>query len=197
MQQRSEETRARILTAAQQVFARGGYDATPVDAICQAAGVSKGAFYHHFPSKQAVFLCLLENWLADLEPRLAELSSGAGDVPAALVRMSALFDHIFASGSGQLPMFLEFWVQSSRDPLVWQATIAPYHRFQALFAAILQTGIDHTDFRRVDSQTASRVLMALAIGLIVQGLFDPTAADWPSVGREGIQILADGLRRSP
>ncbi len=197
MQQRSEETRSRILSSAQQAFARSGYDAASVNDICRSAGVSKGAFYHHFPAKQAVFLCLLENWLSDLEPRLAELSTGAQDVPAALVQMSAVFEHIFASGSGRLPMFLEFWVQSSRDPAVWEATIAPYHRFQALFAAILQTGIDQGHLRRTGSQTASRVLMALAIGVIVQGLFDPSAADWPSIGREGIQILADGLRRPP
>ena len=55
-QQRSEETRARILAAALDRFARYGYDATGVAEICRAAGVSKGAFYHHFPSKQAAFL---------------------------------------------------------------------------------------------------------------------------------------------
>jgi len=62
MQQRSEETRKHILEAAQRLFSAKGYDATGVAEICQAAGVSKGAFYHHFLTKQAVFLVLLENW---------------------------------------------------------------------------------------------------------------------------------------
>jgi len=51
MQQRSEETRARILDAAIRRFAIAGYDAASVEDICTEAGVSKGAFYHHFPTK--------------------------------------------------------------------------------------------------------------------------------------------------
>ena len=64
MQTRSQETKNQILGAAYQLFSQSGYDATGVAEICQAAGVSKGAFYYHFPSKQAVFLELMDNWLA-------------------------------------------------------------------------------------------------------------------------------------
>ena len=67
MQQRSMETRKRILDAAQSLFSQSGYDATGVAEICRAAGVSKGAFYHHFPSKQAIFLELLDGWLSRLD----------------------------------------------------------------------------------------------------------------------------------
>ena len=50
-QKRGEETRSRILDAAQGCFVQHGYDATGVAEICRSAGLSKGAFYHHFPSK--------------------------------------------------------------------------------------------------------------------------------------------------
>ena len=66
-QLRSTETQERILSAAETAFASQGYDGTSVSAICEAAGVSKGAFYHHFDSKQAVFLQLLDRWLAGME----------------------------------------------------------------------------------------------------------------------------------
>ena len=58
-QQRSEETRARLLEAAEACFSESGYDGTGVAKICRRAGVSKGAFYHHFETKQAIFLELL------------------------------------------------------------------------------------------------------------------------------------------
>lgn len=48
MQARGEETRSRILHSALSLFGRQGYDATGVAGICEAAAVSKGAFYHHF-----------------------------------------------------------------------------------------------------------------------------------------------------
>jgi AcrR family transcriptional regulator len=50
-QQRGEETHARILEAAAACFGQHGYDAVGVAEICRQANVTKGAFYHHFPSK--------------------------------------------------------------------------------------------------------------------------------------------------
>ena len=128
MQQRSEETRARILQVAQQLFASTGYDATGVAEICKTAGVSKGAFYHHFPSKQTVFMALLENWLVMLDAQMASLLAGSGSVADGLVRTAGVTSLVFQSASGQLPMFLEFWRASSHDPLIWQATVGPFRR---------------------------------------------------------------------
>jgi AcrR family transcriptional regulator len=76
MQHRSAETRSHILEAAQRLFSLNGYDATGLAEICQAAGASKVAFYHHFPTKQAVFLELLENWLKVLDAGLAASQPG-------------------------------------------------------------------------------------------------------------------------
>jgi TetR/AcrR family transcriptional repressor of nem operon len=46
------DARTRLLDAAMQVIRAQGYSATTVDDICQAAGLTKGAFFHHFESKQ-------------------------------------------------------------------------------------------------------------------------------------------------
>jgi len=48
----SGETRQRILVAAMQQIRTRGYSATKVDDICAAAGITKGAFFHHFSSKE-------------------------------------------------------------------------------------------------------------------------------------------------
>lgn len=194
MQQRSEETREHILQAAEQLFAQNGYDATGVAQICAAAQVSKGAFYHHFPSKQAVFLTLLENWLSGLEPQIEAFVRQEESIPGALLQMTAIFEQVFTAGKGQLPMFLEFWVQASRDPAVWQVTIAPYYRYVERFAAILQRGMQAGSLRSADSGAAARMVMALAIGMIVQGLFDPEGADWQQVSKQGFATLIAGMQ---
>jgi TetR/AcrR family transcriptional repressor of nem operon len=46
------DARSRLLDAAMQVLREQGYSATTVDDICGAAGVTKGAFFHHFKSKE-------------------------------------------------------------------------------------------------------------------------------------------------
>ncbi len=61
-------TRDRILDAALEVFARKGYHRASVDDIVRASGTSTGAVYHHFTTKEAVFLALVD----DFATRLAE-----------------------------------------------------------------------------------------------------------------------------
>lgn len=58
---RAQETRQLILDAAYLLFARQGYGQTSVDSILAEAGISKGAFYHHFESKEELFRALLND----------------------------------------------------------------------------------------------------------------------------------------
>ncbi len=195
MQQRSEETRTHILQSSLALFSKNGYDATGVAEICHAAGVSKGAFYHHFPSKQAVFQALLEQWLAGLNTRMDTLLAAAPDVPAGLVGMAEMAGPVFKDAANQLPMFLEFWTQSSRDPALWETAIAPYRHFQELFTGVVQAGISQGALRPVDPQAAARTLVAVAIGITLQGVMDPHGAAWDQVARQAIQLTLEGLLR--
>jgi AcrR family transcriptional regulator len=57
--QRREQTRARLLDAAHEVFSEVGMDAASVEAICERAGFTRGAFYSNFESKDELFLALV------------------------------------------------------------------------------------------------------------------------------------------
>lgn len=197
MQHRSEETRHHILEASQRLFSLNGYDATGVAEICQAAGVSKGAFYHHFPSKQEVFLTLLENWLEMLDNGLKAISQGAQDVPHILLQMTELLPGVFQAADGRLPMFLEYWLQASRDEAIWKATIAPYRRYQEFFMKLVKQGIQEGSFREVDPRIAAQTIVALAMGLLLQGLLNPHGADWPQVIQECLRLFMGSLTHLP
>lgn len=60
-----------ILRAARGLFAEAGFEATSIDDIASRAGVAKGAVYHHFRSKEAVFVAVLEAVQAGLASDLA------------------------------------------------------------------------------------------------------------------------------
>jgi AcrR family transcriptional regulator len=193
MQQRSEETRGRILEAALNHFSASGYNAASVDEICAEAGVSKGAFYHHFPTKQAVFLALLEDWLETIDSGMESLRQES--VPQTLLQLTNLLPVIFAEADNHLPMFLEYWIQASRDETIWQATISPYRRYQDLFARLIEKGVAEGTLKPVDPQAAAQVILSLAVGLFLQGVLDPQGADWQKVARESLQIVMNGLAK--
>ena len=66
------DTRTRILEAAVQVFAQKGYHETRVDDIVAESKTSKGSVYFYFPSKQDIFLGLIDTFSGLLESRLSE-----------------------------------------------------------------------------------------------------------------------------
>jgi len=69
--EKSQRSKERILEAALGLFSSQGYRATSVRDIAEAAGVSTGNVYHHFPDKEALFLTLLDQyWTAIEDPEL-------------------------------------------------------------------------------------------------------------------------------
>jgi AcrR family transcriptional regulator len=192
-QQRAEETRSRILDAAVRKFSLAGYDNASVDDICSDAGVSKGAFYHHFPTKQAVFLALMQGWLGVIDMDMESVR--AGTVPETLVMMTNLLPGVFATAEDRLPMFLEFWLQASRDENVWKAVIAPYRHYQEFFSKLIQDGVKEGSLKPVDSQVAAQLVVSMAVGLVLQGVIDPHGADWEKTARTSMQILMNGLAK--
>src|ERR1044071_1002706 len=191
MQQRSEETRGRIMDSAIKLFSKRGYNKASVDDICAEAGVSKGAFYHHFESKQALFLALLDRWLQTIDQAID--ASRDKTAPETFMQMSEAFPYIFETAGNGLPMFLEFWLQASRDKTIWDASIAPYRRYHKYFTSLIKKGVEEGSFVEVDPELASRMIVATAMGLLLQSLLDPKGAKWEKVARESTNLLVNSL----
>ena len=191
MQQRSEETRAKIMEAAIKLFSKRGYNKASVDEICEEAGISKGAFYHHFKSKQALFLALLDGWLQFVDNAIETTKDKT--VPETFMQMTEAFPFIFETADENLPMFLEFWLQASRDKKIWEAGIAPYRRYHKYFTSLIKKGVDEGSFVEVDPELASRMIVSTAMGLLLQSLLDPKGADWEKVARESTNMLVSSL----
>jgi AcrR family transcriptional regulator len=79
---RSAATIRRILDTARELFATQGYEAVSIDMIAAAAGLTKGACYHHFASKQDLFEHLIDEVQATIAARLDELAAGSRGPPS-------------------------------------------------------------------------------------------------------------------
>lgn len=193
MQQRSEETRARILESSIKLFSNRGFNAASVDDICEEAGVSKGAFYHHFETKQTLFLTLLDGWLQTIDNAIE--ASKDKNAPETFMQMTEAFPYMFGTAGEGLPMFLEFWLHASRDEKIWQASIAPYRRYHKYFTSLIKKGVDEGSFVDVDPELTARMIVAMAMGLLLQSLLDPKGAKWEKVAREITTMMMDTLLR--
>ena len=184
-----------ILAAAESCFAQAGYDGSSVARICQEAGVSKGAFYHHFDSKQAVFLALLHRWLALMDGQMDRLDEGTAEVPGRLLAMTGILDQLLRVPQTQLMIYLEYLNRAARDPQIWETTIQPYHQYREAISRLVESGTAEGSLREVDPKTASVIVIAMAMGLLIQGYVDPHGADWDKVAQEGMGLIIDGLKR--
>ena len=194
-QERALQTRAAILDAAQICFAQNGFDATGVAEICQQAELSKGAFYHHFPSKQAVYLELLHQWLADFDQGLITLRERVEDVPTALRMLSTTFPSIFEIAEGQLPILFDLWVKASRDPELWQATIAPFEHYYQLITELIEEGVKQGSLVETDARKTALIMISLGVGALLQGLLSANPDEWGQVGQDGIDWLLKSIER--
>ncbi|HMA33451.1 MAG TPA: TetR/AcrR family transcriptional regulator [Chloroflexia bacterium] len=105
-QERSQTRRQRILDAAVQVFTRKGYRDAGMEDIAVAAETSKGGLYFHFPSKQALFLQLLDRMTGLLIERTETAIAGEPDPLARADAALRVVLHMFADHRGLTRLFL-------------------------------------------------------------------------------------------
>jgi AcrR family transcriptional regulator len=77
--EQSQATRTALLEAARELFSDPGYAAVSTEEIVQAAGVTRGALYHHFRDKRDLFAAVVEQVEQEVVERVAEAALGAGD----------------------------------------------------------------------------------------------------------------------
>jgi AcrR family transcriptional regulator len=82
--ERGKETRQQIVATARELFAALGYEGTSIESVLRALGISRGALYHHFASKELLFEAVLDATEAELARAMIKASSGITDPVEAL-----------------------------------------------------------------------------------------------------------------
>src|SRR5437773_5305558 len=107
-QLRGQRRHERILEAAARVFSAKGYHDAAVDDIAADAGTSKGGVYFHFPTKQAIFLALLERTATLLRSRVeSALADEAEPLARADVALRVVFETFAAHRALSRLFFVE------------------------------------------------------------------------------------------
>jgi AcrR family transcriptional regulator len=161
-------TRERILHAALEVFAEKGYHRAVVDDIVRASQTSKGAVYHHFPNKEALFLALVDDFAVHLATAvgaaIAESHGALGKVEAAL--RAGL--ETFARHRGLARILL---LESVSLGAAYQAKRAEVHgRFAALIGGYLEEAVAEGSIPPLDTRVATLAWLGAVNELVVHWL---------------------------
>ncbi len=159
-------TRYRILKAAINIFSQKGYHNTRVDEIVEAAGTSKGGVYFHFPSKQDIFLGLIDEFSDLLERRVLtaiELeNNGIQRVDAALGACLETFIEY-----QQLAKI--FLVQAVGLGVVFEDKQQEIHdRFVNIIKKNLEEAIDEGEITPIDTEIAAYAWMGALNEVVIR-----------------------------
>lgn len=190
----AEKTRDKIIESAIQCFSRYGYDGTSVECICEVAGVSKGSFFYHFPTKQSLFLEILNGWLEEVDREIEELNKSNEDIPTKLLKMTSILVDIIATGEKEISLTFEFWNRALHDKDTLEKIISQFEQYRSYFSKLILEGIEMGDFKAPEPEIVSYTIVSFAVGLLIQRLFSSEERDWEKIAKEGSQIIIDGLK---
>lgn len=91
MYEKSLTTIANMLDAARYRFVNSNYDDITMTDIAEDAGVTKGAIYHHFDSKQHLYLTMMHRYLEDLRDKLQVAVNGIGTARERLTHLTTIY----------------------------------------------------------------------------------------------------------
>jgi len=198
---RADARMASLLDAALRVFARRGYRAARIDDVADEAGVTKGAIYHYFDTKEALLLRVIEHYQARAFLR-AEEALRDTRLPAS-TRIRSLVRKVFGRRSDEVGnSLLALLIRNAAQevPRVHDRWLRDGPaRLWTLIAGLVEEGKARGEFRAdADGEIGARILVS---GLMLQLMWQPhapgvtaVAADVDRLIDSGVELFLAGLR---
>lgn len=168
---REQEVRERIVAAAVRVFSDKGFHSSTIADVCRESGLSVGAIYTYFPSKDALFRQSCDLIAARGLEELAERLAGAGSTAERMAIAIDLFIETideYAGAPGQISL-VQAWAEADREPGVREMLAARRERLVGAGQMLLYQGIADGELPPwLDVDAATRAFLALLDGLLLQ-----------------------------
>ena len=190
-----EETRARLLAAAYQVFAHNGYERATVDEIVREAGFSKGAFYVHFESKDDLFWQMLEERIDAQQETFRQTLDPNESVEENERR---ILETVFEMNNDPMAaaVFLEFSAHAMRNEKVRERLAEMYRRWHQFVVETLEIGHAAGRVRDdVDAGLLASAIMAILEGAMIQSRLAPEELRLNQRVNEFARLLATFVAR--
>lgn len=192
----SIERKKQILDAAIHVFSRDGFHDAKMDDIAKESGLSKGALYWYFNSKDELISNILGFFF---EREIAEIKSW--DIEEKSARelfedYSKLLIEDLKSIQAFITIAYEFMAMISRNEKVKKVIKHSLAQYIDVSVPIIQLGMDKGEFRDVDAYETSLALGALIEGSILLWVYDMERFNLSELITRNVEIFLDGLQNN-
>jgi AcrR family transcriptional regulator len=161
-------TRDRLLSAAMDIFAAKGYHGAIVDDIVAASRTSKGAFYHYFPSKQGIFLILMDELAAAVAGGVeAVIESESG----ALAKVEAALRVVLETAAARRDLVKILLVEAvGLGPTLERKRLEIHARFAGIIRGHLERAVADGSIPALDTTLAAQAWIGALNEVITQWL---------------------------
>lgn len=192
----SEERKSQIIEAAVSVFARDGFGKARMDDIAEASGLSKGALYWYFKSKDAIISALFESIFRREISRVQKMEDSNLQAREMLQEYVDLVVKDLKSMEPIMPLLYEFMAMGFRRKNFRKIIQKSFREFMKVTEPLIQQGIDNGDFIPVDPKEASLTLGAIFEGSILLWSYDPENINLKEMIESSINLLLEGLEKN-
>jgi len=193
----SEERKAQILEAATIVFTKHGFADARMDDIVAQSGLSKGAIYWYFDSKDAIIVSILDQIFDYGTGYIRELLEREDSAKMKLEVFVETTIRELEKMKPLMPIFFDFWSLSVRKKTINQTIKKYYQSFLDLIEPILEQGIQQGEFHPVVvSETAIAIGAMLEVTILFYVYFTDII-DLESQFRSNLDLILEGICVKP
>lgn len=171
---RKANTHEKLLEAARQAFAQFGYERASVNQIIDLAGSSKGAFYHHFESKEQIFLELMDRRLQAQRQALRDaVLSGKIAGLEDLLALSVETGFNVYQNKDWAPLYMEFWSYATRNETLRVRMAEMYQKWRSYLSDLISEAQQAGAIsREVNAHKTAGMIIAIFEGMQLQLLME-------------------------
>lgn len=190
----SAERRSQILDAATAVFAERGFHEARMDDIAEKSGLSKGALYLYYKSKDAIIVALMRQFFKLGMRDLRKLREQEGAVSERLIAYSHQLAGEMRRMTAVVSLAWEFYAIAARQKVVRDYLKVYFAEYRTALAELIQDGMDRGELRLGNATEVATTLTGLYEGLALLAVVDASAADWTEQVEASVRLLLAGLR---
>jgi AcrR family transcriptional regulator len=164
-----------------------------MDDIVSESGLSKGALYWYFKSKDDIIAEILNRFFSRELRGLQDLLRSQAPASERLMLFTSYVAAELERMAGLMPIAYEFYAVAARQESVRESLRGYFKDYRRGLATLIQDGIARGELQAVDAEEVAIAIVAIYEGLLLLWTLDPEAFDWGAMAERSLRLLLQGL----